>query len=149
PLDSGDRDDLRIKAGETVRVNLVYFDAFQLPITKTRVGGIYGAHLDRADAWGTLRLAAGVKNDGGVAFENPPWIKAMAQSLAAASSSRLKVTDANLIAGSSPPAAKFQVSFTFPDINGERREAKAKIYLNASAGGASGVTRSPLLFSAG
>ena len=76
PLDSGDSDDLRAKPGESFRFNLAYFDAFQLPLTKTRMGGIYGVQLDRADAWGTLRLAANVKDDGGTAFESPPWVRA-------------------------------------------------------------------------
>ena len=40
PLDSGDDDDLRAKPGESFRFNLVYFDAFQLPLAKTRMGGI-------------------------------------------------------------------------------------------------------------
>ena len=40
------------KPGESVRFNLVYFDAPQLPLTKTRMGGIYGVHLDRADRLG-------------------------------------------------------------------------------------------------
>ena len=64
PLDSSDSDDLRAKPGDSFRFNLSYFDAFQLPLTKTRMGGIYGVQLDRADAWGTLKLASNVKNDG-------------------------------------------------------------------------------------
>ena len=102
PLDSGDSDDLRAKPGESFRFNLAYFDAFQLPLTKTRMGGIYGVQLDRADGWGTLRLAANVKDDGGTAFESPPWVRAMARMVSSASASRLRVTDASLDPGVEP-----------------------------------------------
>ena len=40
PLDSGDSDDVRAKPGESLRFNIAYFDAFQLPLTKARMGGI-------------------------------------------------------------------------------------------------------------
>ena len=77
PLDSGDKDDLRAKPGDSFRFNLVYLDAFQVPITRARMGGIYVRYPDCADAWGTLRLAADVKDDGGSAFQAPAWIKAL------------------------------------------------------------------------
>ena len=52
PLDSGDKDDLQTKPGDSFRFNLVYLDAFQVPITRARMGGIYGVHLDRATRGG-------------------------------------------------------------------------------------------------
>ena len=114
PLDSGDSDDLRAKPGESFRFNIAYFDAFQLPLTKTRMGGIYGVHLDRADAWGTLRLASSVKDDGGTAFEAPPWVRAMARKVATASGSRLRVEGATLMPASSPPYGQGSGLFHIP-----------------------------------
>jgi hypothetical protein len=148
PLDSGDSDDVRAKQGESFRFNIAYFDAFQLPLTKARMGGIFGVQLDRADAWGTLRLARDVKDDGGTAFEGPPWVRTTARMLAAASASRLRVTDATLIPASSPPTAKLQVSFTYLDTNGDEKEAKGKLYLTESIR-ADGSARFPLCFNAG
>ena len=148
PLDSGDREDLATKPGESVRFNLVYFDALQLPLTKTRMGGIYGVHLDQATDWGSLRLASGVKNDGGTAFESPPWVRKAAALLMARSASRLRVTDASVIPASSPPTAKFEVSFTYREQTGGESEGKAKLYLTESMQAAEG-TRLPLYFSAG
>ena len=147
PLDSGDSDDLRAKPGESFRFNLTYFDAFQLPLTKTRMGGIYGVQLDRADGWGTLRLAGKVKDDGGTAFQSPPWVRAMARMVSSASGSRLRVTDATLIPASSPPTAKVLVSFTYRDPQGKEQDAKAKLLLSESIG-ATG-SKVPLCFSAG
>ena len=132
PLDSGDGDDLRTKPGDSFRFNIAYFDAFQLPLTKTRMGGIYGAQLDRADAWGTLRLASSVKDDGGTAFESPPWVRAIARMLATEFGSRLRVTDAVLIPASNPPTAKIQFSFSYRDPKGDEKEAKGKLYLTES-----------------
>ena len=148
PLDSGDKDDLRAKPGDSVRFNLAYFDAFQLPLTKTRMGGIYGVHLDKADSWGTLHLAANVKDDGGSAFQAPAWVKALAQTLQSVSPARLRVTDTALTPGVSVPAAKVLVSFTYRDEKAQPQEAKAKLFLPESAK-ASGDARFPLYFAAG
>ncbi len=71
PLDSGDKDDLRARPGDSFRFNVVYFDALQAPMTRTRMGGVYGLHLDKADEWATLRLAANVKDDGGASLSSP------------------------------------------------------------------------------
>ena len=38
PLNSGDKDDLCAKPGDSFRFNVAYFDALQLPMTKTRWG---------------------------------------------------------------------------------------------------------------
>jgi hypothetical protein len=148
PLDSGDKDDLRTRPGDSFRFNVVYFDALQLPMTKTRMGGVYGLHLDKADEWATLRLAANVKDDGGTAFQNPAWVKALAERLKSVNPSRLRVISETLIPGSSPPTAKVLVSFTYRDPQGKEKEAKAKIFLPESTH-AQGSTRHPLFFAAG
>ena len=148
PLDSGDKDDLRAKRGNSFRFNVAYFDALQLPMTKTRMGGIHGIHLDKADDWGTLRLAANVKDDGGTAFESPAWVKTLAERLKSIGPARLRVTSATVAPGSSPPAAKVLVSFTYRDQAGKDKEAKAKIYLPESIHDQVNA-RYPLFFAAG
>jgi hypothetical protein len=148
PLDSGDKDDLRTRPGAFFRFNVVYFDALQVPMTKTRMGGVYGLHLDKADDWATLQLAANVKDDGGTAFQSPAWMKALAGRLKSVNPSRLRVISETLIPGSSPATAKVVVSFTYRDPQGKEKEAKAKIYLPESIH-AQGNTRHPLFFAAG
>jgi hypothetical protein len=148
PLDSGDKDDLRTRPGESFRFNVVYFDALQAPMTKTRMGGVYGLHLDKADDWGTLRLAADVKDDGETAFADPAWVKTLAERVKSVNPSRLRVTSQSLIPGSSPPTAKLLVSFTYRDQEGKDKEAKAKIFLPESIH-AQGNARHPLFFAAG
>ena len=132
PLDSGDKDDLRTRPGDSFRFNVVYFDALQVPMTKTRMGGVYGLHLDKADDWATLQLAANVKDDGGAAFQNPSWVKALAGRLKSVNPSRLRVISEVLMPGSSPPTAKVLVSFTYRDAQGKEKEGKAKIFLPES-----------------
>jgi hypothetical protein len=148
PLDSGDKDDLRTRPGESFRFNVVYFDALQAPMTKTRMGGVYGLHLDKADDWGTLRLAADVKDDGGTAFEDPAWVRTFAERVKSVNPSRLRVTSQSLVPGSSPPTAKVLVSFTYRDQDGKDKEAKAKIFLPELIH-AHGDVRHPLFFAAG
>ncbi len=131
-LDSGDADDLRAKPGDSVSFNVAYFDGFQLPLPKTWMGGAYSIHLDKADEWGTLRLAANVKNDGGKAFQSPAWVRAVAERLTSVNPSRLKVTADTLVPGSSSATAKLLVSFTYRDFHGQEKEARAKIYLPES-----------------
>jgi hypothetical protein len=127
---------------------VAYFDALQLLMTKTRMGGVYCVQLDNANGWGTLRLAANVKDDGGTAFQSPAWVKALAERLKKVSPARLRVTSETLIPGSSPPTAKVLVSFTYRDQEGKEKEAKAKIYLPESIP-AQGNVRHPLFFAAG
>lgn len=148
PLDSGDQDDLRKKPGESFRFNVVYFDALQTPMTKTRMGGVYGLHLDKAEDWGMLQLAANVKDDGGTAFQTPAWVQALAGRLKSMSPSRLRVTAATLIPGSSPPTAKVLVSFTYRDPQGKEKETRAKILLPESIH-TQGNARHPLFLAAG
>ncbi len=148
PLDSGDKDDLQTKPGDSFRFNLVYLDAFQVPITRARMGGIYGVHLDRADAWGTLRLAADVKDDGGSAFQAPAWINALFDRPLPGPAARLRFEGANLIPGTSQPAPSALFSFRYRDERGAEREAKAKIYVPPSVRTGAG-TKVPLFFAAG
>jgi hypothetical protein len=148
PLDSGDKDDLKAKPGDSFRFNLAYFDGLQLPLTKTRMGGAYGLHLDTADEWGTIRLAANVKDDGGTAFQGPSWAKALVDQLKKVSPARLRVTSNAAVPGSNPPAAKVLVSFTYRDSQGKEKEAKAKFYLPGSIHNGRDA-RHPLYFNAG
>ena len=147
PLDSGDKDDLSAKPGDSFRFNVCYFDALQLPLTKTRMGGGFGVHLDKADEWGTLRLAANVLDDGGTAFQNPAWVKAIAERLKRFGP-RPGVTSETLIPGSTPAAARVHVSYTYRDHEGKEKEAKAKLYL-PDVIHAPESARYPLFFAAG
>jgi len=146
PLGATDKDDLRAKPGDAVRFNVTYFDAFQLPLTKTQVGGAYGAQLDRADAWGTLRLASDVKDDGGSAFEGPAWVRPLLREAASGPATRLRVTETAPAAGSN--TAKALVTFTYRDEHGAEKEAKAKLYLPERVK-AGGDVKVPLVFAAG
>jgi hypothetical protein len=148
PLDSDDNDDLRTKPGDSFRFNVAYFDALQLPMAKTRMGGFHGLHLDNADEWGILRLAANVKNDGGTAFQAPAWVTALGERLKNVSPSRVHVTSAELVPGSSPPTAKVLVSFTYRDPQGIVKEAQAKLFVTELAH-TQGNARHPMFFAAG
>jgi hypothetical protein len=147
PLDSGDRDDIRAKPGDSLRFNLCYFDALQLPLTKTNMGGGHGIHLDKVDEWGTLRLASNVRDDGGKAFQSPAWVQAVAAQIGKTSAMGLRATGDAWVPGS-PPAAKVLVSFTYRDPAGREKEAKAKVFVPESAKAGS-TARRPLFFAAG
>src|SRR5262245_8562961 len=53
PLDSGDDNDIRVKPGDKLRFNLVYFDGFRPELKNTQLGGVYGPDLNHAAKWGT------------------------------------------------------------------------------------------------
>ena len=147
PLDATDADDLQAKPGDALRFNIMYADAFQVPITRARLGGLYGPQLDTAAAWGTLKLAADVKPDDGAAFQGPTWIKAAARELGKLAP-RLRVSGEGLAAGGGPPMARLPVTFNYLDEHGQEKEAKAKLFLPGPP--AAGATaRRPLLFYAG
>jgi hypothetical protein len=148
PLDSGDRDDLRARPGDSFRFNVVYLDALQVPLSKTQMGGAYGAKLDNANDWGILRLAANVRDDGGSAFQSPAWVKALAQKLKSVSPPRLRVTDATLVPDSTFPSAKLLMSLEYLDVQGKQKEAKAKLFLPQSIE-ANENARHPVYFAAG
>ncbi len=146
PLNSGDKQDLQAKPGDTIRFNLAYFDAFQIPITKTVIGSIHGAPLDRGDAWGTLQLASNVKDDGGSAFQGPSWVKPLFEGLKSSPASRLHFVDAPLTPGST--SSKALLSFTYRDEHGAEKEGKAKLYLPESVRTDPKAKR-PLFFASG
>jgi len=148
PLASDDPHDLRAKPGDSLRFNLAYFDGFQIPLTKTKMGGLYGVHLDKSGEWGTLLLAADVKDDGGSAFQSPPWVKALCQKLQGTSPARLRVTGDALMPGASPATAKVLALFTYLDPKGDEKEAKAKLFFPESIK-ANEAAKLPLFFAAG
>ena len=148
PLEPGDPNDLRAKPGDSVRFNLAYFDALQLPLTKARMGGLYGVQLDRAETWGTLRLAVDVKDDGGSAFQGPAWIKDLLAGNRSGPAKRLRLEETAMVAGANPPRARAMVSFTHHDPHGVEREAKAKLWLPDSLRSNPGA-KVPLYFNAG
>jgi hypothetical protein len=147
-LDSGDKHDLQIKPGESVRFNLAYFDALQLPLTKTIMGGLYGPAMDKAEAWGELKLAKDVKDDGGAAFDGPRWAGDVAKALDGIAPGRFKVTGTAMVPGSQPAAVSASLDFTYSDPQGKATEGKARVYFPAQFK-AEGKTRLPLLFYAG
>ena len=89
-----------------------------------------------------------MKDDGGTAFEAPPWVRATGSDgrdcIRLAPSRNRRDTDPGL----KPPTAKVQVSFTYRDEKGDEKEAKGKLYLTESMH-ADGSARFPLCFNAG
>jgi len=144
PLDSGDKEDLQAKPGDKVRFNVAYFDAFQFDLKDTRAGGAYGT-LDKADDWGTLELAADVKDDGGAAFKGPGWVETLFKSFSPGPAKRLKVIDSVYLPGQA--IVRVSAEFVYLDPQGKEKTAKAKIYLPESA--RDGKTKFPLYFNAG
>jgi len=64
PLGAKDANDLRATPGDEFHFNIAFFDRFTIDFKNTQVGGLYGADLNKTTAWGTLRLADNVKDDG-------------------------------------------------------------------------------------
>jgi len=128
--------DFDAKPGDSVRFNVAYFDALQIPLTKARFGGLYGPQLDKPGAWGRLKLAAEVADDGGAAFRGPDWVGSIWDRLRrrGGPSARLKLVESEAVSGTNPPAAKVLVAFTYLDEHGREQGAKAKLFLPASAG---------------
>ena len=153
PLDSQDKQDLQAKPGEEIRFNVVYFDALQLPLTSVTLGGFYGAALDQAKGWGTLRLARDVVDDGGAAFRGPEWVGEVVRQLKELAPDELRVVNQSMIP-SQPGSAVVNVAFSYLDQAGKRADAKAKIYFPASfaekrRGKAGTAAALPMLFAAG
>ncbi|WP_422925261.1 acetylxylan esterase [Singulisphaera sp. PoT] len=147
-LDAGDSNDLRAKPGDAIRFNVGYFDGFQVPITKTRMGGLYGPRLDQPGEWGTLRLASNVKDDGGVAFQSPPWVKALGRELQNLFPKRLKVTGDAISTAASPAPGKVLATLNYLDPNGKEKESKVKLFFPESLR-TDKSRKLPLLFIAG
>ncbi len=57
PLASGDKYDVQIKPGGTVRWNILFFDKFNIKMEGMEIGGISGVEAENALDWGTLELA--------------------------------------------------------------------------------------------
>lgn len=72
PLGAEDRNDLRASPGDAIRFNIAFFDRFSADFKQTQAGGLFGPDLDKAVAWGTMRLAATATNDGGPALTGAP-----------------------------------------------------------------------------
>ena len=147
PLDSGDTNDIQLKPGDAVRLNLGYFDAFQSDLKGTQVGVAWAGDLDHAANWGTLQLAADVPDDGGRAFKGPAWVETLFTNLASATVSRLRLIESALVSATPQPIAKALVEYTYLDTMGQEKLGKAKLYL--PAGVQDGTTRFPLYYSAG
>lgn len=148
PLQSADKHDVQLKPGQEIRFNIVYFDALQLPLTKTAMGGVYGAALDQANGWGTLQLASDVADDGGAAFNGPAWSGQVQTVLNELAPSRLRVTSETSKVTGMPGAGQFAVTFSYVDPQGEPAEAQATVYLPPRFSPTS-KTRFPLLLAAG
>jgi hypothetical protein len=131
PLDSGDREDIKAKPGDSLRFSVAYFDAFQAGLEGTQIGAAYAGGLDRASDWGTLQLAADVKDDGGAAFNGPAWVEKLFQSLRAPLANRLGLTESALIPAQPQSVAKALVEFTYRDPQGKEATGKAKLFLPA------------------
>jgi hypothetical protein len=132
PLDSKDRHDLQARPGDKVRFNVCYFDSFTFDARKTEVGMFYGDNFDKAQAWGTLELAADVKPDDGSAFKPAPppaWIKDLFAGLKKVPANRLVVKDVSRVEGVYPPAFKIIAEFTHLDAQGKEKTARAKLFL--------------------
>jgi hypothetical protein len=129
PLDPRDPNDLSARPGDTVRFNLVFFDQLRPALQGTKLGGAYGGELKRVDAWGALRLARDVKDDGGSAFRAPAWVTERFGRLANGPAGSLRMTEASLVPVEGGEAAKVLVSYTYRDPRGTEQEAFAKLYL--------------------
>ena len=107
----------------------------------------YGTDLNRADNWGTLHLAADVKDDGGRAFKGPAWVEDIFKGLVYVPASRLRVIDSAMMPGASGPAVKVTAEYGYLDPHGNSKTGKAKLYLPAAA--KDGKAKIPLYYSAG
>jgi hypothetical protein len=147
PLDAGDAEDVKARPGDSLRFNLTYFDRFQFDLKDTYAGGLYGANLDRADAWGTIELAARVADDGGAAFRGPTWLADLFKTFQGPAR-RMRLTDSALLPGVPQPMVRALVSFTYRDPQGKEAEAKGAVYLPATVH-TDPKTKLPLFFAAG
>jgi hypothetical protein len=147
PLNSKDKEDLQAKPGDVVRFNLAYFDAFQFDLKETQIGAAYAGGLDQAAQWGTLQLAADVKDDGGAAFAGPAWVRALFDSFQTAPTNRLRLVESSLLPNQGQQVAKVLVEYTFRDPLGKETTGKAKLYLPTTI--QAEVTKLPLFYAAG
>ena len=147
PLNSKDKEDLQAKPGDVVRFNLAYFDAFQADLKETQIGAVYAGGLDQAAQWGTLQLAADVKDDGGAAFAGPQWVRKLFDSFQSVPTNRLRLVESSLLPNQGQQVAKVLVEYTFRDPLGKETTGKAKLYLPTTV--QQGTTKLPLFYAAG
>ncbi len=73
PLNSGDKNDIQVKPGGKLRMNLAYIDGFRADTKNTVMGAARPGGLDHAAEWSVVQLTANVSDDGGAAFRGPAW----------------------------------------------------------------------------
>jgi len=147
PLDSGDANDVRLAPGDSVRLNLGYFDGFQGEFKGTQVGVAWPGDLDHATNWGILQLATDVADDGGRAFKGPAWVQSLLTNLGDRLTSRLRIIRSSLVSVTPQPIVKVLVEYSYLDTRGQEQVARAKLYLPKSA--EDSARRFPLLYAAG
>jgi hypothetical protein len=133
--------DLRAKPGDEFRFNIAFFDCYRADLKDTQVGGVFGADLNKATAWGALRLADKVKDDGGTAFREPAWLDDAFGKPGKPPANRLRI-----VTGQGVPIRKADVAYSYLDPNGKETPAKAKIYLPSTV---QKGDKLPLIYSAG
>jgi hypothetical protein len=147
PMSSGDANDVPLKPGDSVRLNFGYFDGFQGELKGTQIGVAWAGDLDHAANWGTLQLAADVKDDDSQALNGPAWVKTLLSELSSAAGSRLRFIESTLVSGTPQPIAKALVEYTYLDTEGREKVGKAKLYLPETV--QDSATRYPLFYAAG
>lgn len=129
PLDSGDKEDLQAKPGDKLRFSLAYFDAFQFDLKDTQVGAVYPGGLNVAKEWGTLQLAANVKDDGGAAFRGPEWVRRYLESFPKVPARKIHVIESALLPAANGPVAKVLIEFPYRDPLGKLLTGRGKLYI--------------------
>lgn len=147
PLNSGDKEDIQAKPGDGLKFNLAYIDSFTVDLKDTHIGSAYTGGLDKSKDWGTLKLAADVKDDGGATFRGPEWVRKFLHSFPAAPANRLRVVDTSLLPTANGPVAKVLVEYDYLDPRGKKTTGKGKLYLPTN--GESVQDKVPLYYSAG
>ncbi len=146
PLDGKDPEDLRAKPGEAFAFNVAFIDGFRADSKETAAGGLYGIDFDHATAWGSIRLAGGVAEDGGAAFRGPTWIAEALRGPDAPAANRLEVVAASVVTGASVRVGKAEVAYAYRDTDTLEVPAKGKLYLPETVRKGARV---PLVYSAG
>lgn len=127
PLRSKDKTDWTAKPGDTVRLNLVYFDGLQLPLTKSGIGGLFGADLNSTKNWGELKLADNVQDDGGTAFR--AGADKIIAELRRVWGSGVKFDEPKTLPNTSPPSVWVNFEHEYLDFHGEEKSCKGKLFL--------------------
>lgn len=146
PLDAKDPEDLHAKPGEAFAFNVAFIDGFRADSKDTEAGGVYGVDFDHATTWGSIRLAGGVADDGGSAFQGPAWIAEALRGPDAPPANRLQVVTSSVVTGSNQRIGKAEVAYAYRDPDTLETPARAKLYVPETVrkGG-----KLPLVYSAG